>query len=469
MRSAVGSAALLAVLLFSPAGTAAQAEELDSAARARCIQSMVRVEADTPRGTISGSGTVIDPRGYVLTNFHVVGHLTHETGTPGVQHATRFRVAVVESERGLVEDEYLAEVVRGHVMLDLAILHIVARADGAPLPERFTPMPVGEGLPGLGTPVWALGFPSGVRTINVTAGQVAGFEENNAGEVAWMRTDTEFNPGNSGGALIDRGCRLVGVPTAVSTAAIEPIELARPAARIPAHWRAALAAGAPLVPEPTEGFREITVLTEIVDGETGDASGRTGEMRYYRLPAARPGVVTVDPRLAIGAIGPGGRIIRRGSGQVLITASDGPNTLVAVVVPRGRDGRAPTIHLRYTPMDDGSVLAGVPSGEAQIRGRLSRADGSACATYVALVPSALDVGARVTALREGGLSERSFRTDLLGLGVLGPDGSFALPVVPTEYASLVVLGPEGVEERRELVVPASGVDLGELVLSAGCP
>jgi hypothetical protein len=460
---------LLLLLLLVPASAAAQSEELSVDARARCIQSMVRIEVDTPRGTLSGSGTFIDPRGYILTNFHVVGHLGHETGTPGVHHNTRFRVAVVHTERGLVVDEYLAEVVRGHVTLDLAIIHIVSRVDETPLGGApFTAMTVRRDVPSLGSRVWALGFPTGVRTINVTAGQVAGFEDNNAGDAAWMRTDTEFNPGNSGGALIDRDCRLVGVPTAVSRAAIEPIELARPSARVPAHWITALASGADVTPEPTEGFREIAMLTEIADAEAGDSSGRSGEVRYYRLPAARPGVVTLSPRLELGAIGPGGRIIRRGSGQVLITSSDGPNTLIAVVVPRGRDGRAPTVRLRFTPMREADAALGVAStGDASVSGVLSRADGSACATYVALAPSSLDAASVLAAIRDGRERESALRRSLLALSPLAADGSFTLRAPSGSYALLIV-GPSGLEERREIDLTTSGVELGAVILEAAC-
>lgn len=460
---------LLLAMLLMPASAAAQAEELTAAERARCIQSMVRIEVDTPRGTLSGSGTVIDPRGYILTNFHVVGHLGHETGTPGVHHNTRFRVAVVHSERGLVVDEYLAEVVRGHVTLDLAVIHIVSRVDETPLSGApFTAMEVRHDVPSLGARVWALGFPTGVRTINVTAGQVAGFEDNNAGEAAWMRTDTEFNPGNSGGALIDRDCRLVGVPTAVSRTAIEPIELARPSARVPASWLASLGTGAELTPEPTEGLREIAILTEIADAEAGDASGRGGEVRYYRLPGARPGVVTLSPRLELGAIGPGGRIIRRGSGQVLITSSDGPNTLIAVVVPRGRDGRAPTVRLRFTPMREADAALGVVSaGDASVRGIVTRADGSACATYVALAPASLDAAALIAGVREGRERESALRGSLLALSPLAADGSFSLRAPSGSYALLIV-GPSGLEERREIDLTTAGVDLGAVILPTAC-
>jgi S1-C subfamily serine protease len=458
----------LSVALVASSSSHAQSGLLSPDERARCIESMARVEVDSPRGTITGSGTVIDPRGYVLTNFHVVGHKDHQSGTPGVVRAQRYRVAIVRGERETVVDEYVAEVVRGHVRLDLALLRIVARADEALLEENgFTAMPIRDELAPLSTPVWALGFPAGIRTIHLTAGQVAGFENDNANEVSWIRTDTEFNPGNSGGALIDASCRMVGIPTALSSS-VEPIELARPSTRIPRAWRDALASGEILRPEPTEGLREIAVLTEIEDHDTSDDFSPDRELRYYRLPSARPGVARISPKLMVATMGPGGRLIREGRGEVLVTASDGPSSLIAVLVPRGRGGRTPTVRIRYTPLQDDDAIAGVETrGGTPLRGTVTRADGSACATYVALFPPSADVDATMARLRGGEAPESELRSMLLGLSALGSDGSFAL-TAPMGASRLVVIGPHGIELSRELDVTDRKIDLGRIELELQC-
>jgi S1-C subfamily serine protease len=243
---------LLVLTALAAHASPSRAEGLGRDVRQRCLQAVVRVEVDTPRGTVSGSGTLINSRGFILTNFHVVGHTSHRTGFPGTRHGSEFRIALTRDEREPVVDEFVAEVVRGNVELDLALLRIVrATAEGAALPESFPVLEMAPDVAALGTGVWALGFPDGLRTINLTAGQVAGFEKNDADEVAWLRTDTEFNPGNSGGALIDDRCRLVGIPTAISNS-VEPIEFVRPATRVPAEWLAALESPE-VVPQPTEG------------------------------------------------------------------------------------------------------------------------------------------------------------------------------------------------------------------------
>ena len=48
----------------------AQAAEISNEAALRCIQSSVKIVAIGPNGGGTGSGTMIDPRGYILTNFH---------------------------------------------------------------------------------------------------------------------------------------------------------------------------------------------------------------------------------------------------------------------------------------------------------------------------------------------------------------------------------------------------------------
>ena len=447
----------------------AHAQELTRAVRERCITSVARIEVDTPRGTLSGTGTVIDARGYVLTNFHVAGHADQRTGLPGTHHARRYRVALTRTERDEVEDRYVAEVVRGDLPLDLALLRIVEHADGTPLDasDHFAPMALRDGLPELGTQVWALGFPAGVRTVNITAGQVAGFERNADGETAWLRTDTEFNPGNSGGALIDRECRLVGIPTAVSDN-VEPIELARPATRIPATWLASLRAGTALTAEPTQGILPLSTLTELVDTHLGDAAGRAGELRFYALPRERPGVVSISPRLDMGIVGSGGRILREGEGQALVTASDPQSALVIVFVPRGQSGAFPRVRVRFTPM---AAPASPTAGAGVVRGRVTLPDGGSCRTYAVLAPREIDLASLTSELTRGALTESEYRRRMHGIAAIADDGAFAIPAPAGAFVLGFLtpsLGANGVEPRS-VDVPEGGLDLGTIALSSACP
>src|SRR5690606_27945696 len=124
----------------------------------------------------------------------------------------------VESGRATARTRWIGRIVRADVRLDLALIRVVSQADGSPVPPG-TRVPTMEIAPTTdlrpGASLWCFGFPLGVRTINVTGGHMTGFQMNTRGEVAWIRSDAEFNPGNSGGMLVDRRGRLVAVPTAV--------------------------------------------------------------------------------------------------------------------------------------------------------------------------------------------------------------------------------------------------------------
>ena len=66
---------LVLVALLAPAAIL-HAQELSERATERCVRSAVRVQVDVTdgagrTGSSTGSGAMIDPRGYVLTNFHV--------------------------------------------------------------------------------------------------------------------------------------------------------------------------------------------------------------------------------------------------------------------------------------------------------------------------------------------------------------------------------------------------------------
>lgn len=344
---------LAALALVTP--FSADAQDISPAATDRCVRAAVRIVALGQNGepVSTGSGGVIDARGYILTNFHVVGNVTPEHGPPGtlLDPRNRYPVALVTSSRENAEPRYIAQVVRADAQLDLALLRIVSDAAGQPLPrsQRFAHVELHQ-TAGLrpGSRVYAFGYPLGVRTINVTGGQLTGFQLNARDEVAWLRTDAEFNPGNSGGMLVDAECRLVAVPTAVvhGQRTLEPIELARPAERVPQEWRQALRrghidqmviTGVPLLgTEPTR------------DSFHGDVGGlSSSEIHYYLLPdALRPlRVLTNVADLPLALADRTGRIVRQGRGGIEVGPGDPPNLLLAAMV-EGSSERTVAVELR---------------------------------------------------------------------------------------------------------------------------
>ncbi|MFO0684548.1 MAG: trypsin-like peptidase domain-containing protein [Sandaracinus sp.] len=365
-------AALAALALSAPSAVSAQ--EMSDRAIDRCTRAAVRIQVDVAGGSSVGSGSIIDAHGYVLTNFHVVGNVRHGShGGPGSFYdAEHVQIATVSSARDAATTRYLGRVVRGDVRLDLALIRIVANADGTPLAAGTTfptvPMADTEALQP-GSSLWAFGFPMGVRTINVTGGHMTGFQMGGASGtdtplVSWIRTDAEFNPGNSGGMLVDRQGRLVAVPTAVVSSGdtLEPIELARPVERIPSEWSHALA-HAPIDDQIVTGITALTAGIDLVDHAVGDTGGMDGaEVFYYRVPDERPAMVTATPSLPVGLIGPSGDIGREGRGGVQIYPQDPTGLTLAVLVPRSEDG-APvefTLHFEQTTAPPPPSVAGYP-------------------------------------------------------------------------------------------------------------
>jgi serine protease Do len=370
----------LLTCLFLGFAAGASAQELSERATDRCVRSAVRVQVDIAgpsgrTGSSTGSGSIIDPRGYVLTNFHVVGQTRWSAmGLPGAflgdgQHV---QIAMVEDARHAAQPRWIARVVRADVRLDLALLRIVSQADGSPIPAGTTfptiEIATTEGMQP-GAPLWAFGYPLGVRTINVTGGHTTGFQMNARGEVAWIRTDAEFNPGNSGGMLVDRRGRLVAVPTAVVSGddTLEPIELARPAERIPQAWLDALGRGH-LDDVQVAGISAITAGTEATASAVGDSGGLDDEpeIQFFTLPASRPAVVRTSPALPVALVSERG-IVREARGELAIAASDPPNAMLAVLLPRPGDGAVSEARVRLDAAAPpagayAQAPAGVPAG-----------------------------------------------------------------------------------------------------------
>ncbi len=144
--------------------------------------------------TSLGSGVIVSPDGYVLTNAHVV------------ERGARFRVGLLDGR------ELIAKVVGTDPSSDLAVLKLDAKE---PLP--YATLGRSEGLlPG--ETVIAIGNPFGLSH-TVTTGVVSAVHRNfKAGDRTlfdFIQTDASINPGNSGGALLDIEGRLIGVNTAI--------------------------------------------------------------------------------------------------------------------------------------------------------------------------------------------------------------------------------------------------------------
>ena len=147
----------------------------------------------------NGSGFIIDERGHIMTNAHVVAD------------ASNVMVRLVDGR------EYDAEVVGADRNSDVAVLRITP-GEGEELP--VVTFGDSDGLR-VGDWVLALGNPLGLD-FSVTAGIVSakgrglpGGRLNPMQLESYIQTDAAINPGNSGGPLVDLLGRVVGVNTAI--------------------------------------------------------------------------------------------------------------------------------------------------------------------------------------------------------------------------------------------------------------
>ena len=138
-----------------------------------------------------GSGAIISPDGYVITNHHVAGG------------AKAWRIHTADGQ------PYVADLVGSVPASDLALLKI---RDGADLP--YLTLGDSDALEP-GQTVLAVGNPFGVGTLDhtptVTQGVVGAVGVDRAAAGDAVVTDAPVNPGNSGGPLIDLAGNLVGV------------------------------------------------------------------------------------------------------------------------------------------------------------------------------------------------------------------------------------------------------------------
>ncbi|QDU64786.1 putative periplasmic serine endoprotease DegP-like precursor [Planctomycetes bacterium Pan216] len=142
-----------------------------------------------------GTGVLIDPRGFLVTNFHVV----EEVDT----------ITVTTSDK----QEYKAHVVADDSRADLALLKVDSGRSFPYLPLWGVDQPI------VGETVIAIGNPYGLDT-SVTTGIVSAVDRELRlpnGELfeELLQTDASINPGNSGGPLININGDLLGINVAI--------------------------------------------------------------------------------------------------------------------------------------------------------------------------------------------------------------------------------------------------------------
>jgi len=143
-----------------------------------------------------GSGVIVDKRGYILTNYHVV------------EQATKIQVKLSGDPT-----RYVAKVIGSDSETDLAVIKIDVQRD---LP---TARLGNSDAVQVGDWVLAFGSPFGLEA-TVTAGIVSAKDRSGVSDRQFQRfiqTDAAINPGNSGGPLVNMAGEVIGINTAIIT------------------------------------------------------------------------------------------------------------------------------------------------------------------------------------------------------------------------------------------------------------
>ncbi|MFC9291887.1 S1C family serine protease, partial [Streptomyces sp. NPDC057052] len=175
---------------------------------ARALPGVVTLHVSGSGAGGTGTGFVLDTRGHILTNSHVV----EPAGSGG-------GISVVFNGGRTAE----AEVVGRDSGYDLAVVKVTGV-------RGLKPLPLGNSdNVRVGDPVVAIGAPFDLEG-TVTSGIIsakerpitAGGESGDASDVSYvdaLQTDAPINPGNSGGPLLDARGRVVGINSAIRSAA----------------------------------------------------------------------------------------------------------------------------------------------------------------------------------------------------------------------------------------------------------
>ncbi|MFF3487623.1 S1C family serine protease [Streptomyces sp. NPDC002701] len=193
--------------------------------------SIVEISATSNAGSSTGSGVVITAGGEIITNNHVISG------------ASQIKVQLSDGK------SYTADVVGTDSKKDLALI----RLEDAP--SGLTPATLGDSdAVKVGDEVVAIGSPEGLtgtvtsgivsaldRDVTVSTGESQGQQQQQGGSGQWpfefggqefngdtgsstttykaLQTDASLNPGNSGGALIDMNGNIIGINSAMYSAA----------------------------------------------------------------------------------------------------------------------------------------------------------------------------------------------------------------------------------------------------------
>jgi len=155
-----------------------------------------------------GSGVIVDPDGYIITNFHVVkgADRVRVVLTPSIGEDAQ-PMAMLKSKGRILT----AQIVGVSKVVDLAVLKVDAKGLPALNLGRYDQIHKGQ-------LVLAFGSPEGLEN-SVTLGLVSSVlrQPDPDDPMVYIQTDAAINPGNSGGPLVDVDGSVLGIDTFIYT------------------------------------------------------------------------------------------------------------------------------------------------------------------------------------------------------------------------------------------------------------
>jgi serine protease Do len=270
-----------------------------------------------------GSGFIVDPRGYIITNYHVV------------DGADRIHVKLSTDSDDPTEPGRPATVVGFDKETDIAVIKIQANT---PLPTVKLGNSDGAQV---GDWVLAIGEPFGLSE-TVSAGIISAEnrsipEGGDANGIAlnefqkFIQTDAAINPGNSGGPLVDMAGQVIGMNTAIFTqsAGNEGIGFAMPSNIIIGVYNQLIGPDHKVV-RGSIGVQFQAATSSAVGRVYGFANGgvRVGEV-IPGGPAAKAGMLTNDVIVSVD-----GHPIKNGDDLIAIVSNKHPGSTVSLGIIR---------------------------------------------------------------------------------------------------------------------------------------
>jgi serine protease Do len=273
-----------------------------------------------------GSGVIVDPKGFILTNEHVV------------QDASAIRV-VLSDQR-----EFPAQLVGADPPSDLAVLRIESRETLPVIPMgRSDDLMIGETVVAIGN---ALGL-----SHTVTTGVISALNRSVRTEPRvyrdFIQTDAAINPGNSGGPLLNIDGELIGINTAIYQKA-QGVGFAIPIDRARRIFQEIIQYGEV---KPAWIGAEVQSLDEPLARSFG-AEGRRGVLVTHVAPggpAAKAGLRKGDLLTAVGQ----GMVLSREDFQEALAGYTAHSTIEVTFL---REGKQRSVQVKAEPPNPKEIM-----------------------------------------------------------------------------------------------------------------